>query len=303
MVNRDPVSLGSAISSGTNSPFGAAATPDGTELWVTESGGNTVTVFDATSNAVKATIVVGIYPQAIAISPDGSTAYVANTGPNTGAGGSTTVSVISTSTKAVTADVQVGEAPRGVAITPDGTLALVTCADGLYAISTDGNAVTKSPVSFQSPLGVAVTPNGDTIGVVDVDANQVIGIATDNLGQIGSVAVGNTPWRLAFSSDSSTAYVTNANDDTVSVIDVASGSVSATIALGGFEAPNNVTKNSTYAQLHHAPTAVAVAPDGSVWVVCNVSSSLAVIDPATNTVSASLEIGLSDSPAAIAFVN
>jgi phospholipase C len=302
IVDRSTRTLASAVSAGTNSPFAAAATPDGSEVWVTESGGNTVSVIDTSTNAVTATVVVGIYPQGIAITPDGTTAYVANTGPNTGPGGSTTLSKVSVSSKSTSGNLEVGEAPKGVAITPDGKTVAVTCSDGLYTVATATNAVTKSPAAFVSPMGLAVTPDGSALWVVDTDADRVVVVSATDLSQQGTIEVGDTPWRVAITSDATAAYVTNANDDSVSVIDVASMKVTATIALGGFNAPNNVKKGTTYPQLHHQPTAVAQAPDGSIWVTCNVSSSLAIIDPTSNTVTDSLEIGLSDSPAAIAFV-
>jgi phospholipase C len=302
VVNRATRALASAVSGSTNSPFAAVATPDGSEVWVTESGGNTVSVIDTSTNQITSTIVVGVYPQGIAITPDGKTAYVANTGPNTGPGGSQTLTKVNVASKAPQGNLQVGEAPKGIVITPDGATVAVTCADGLYAVATATGAVTKSPVTFQSPMGIAVSPDGSSFWVVDAEANHVKVVAASNLENQGKITVGTTPWRIAISSDGKSAWVTNANDDSVSVINTATMKVTTTIALGGFNTPNNVKPGTTFPQLHHQPTAVAQASDGSVWVVCNVSSSLAIIDPASNAVVSSLEIGLSDSPAAIAFV-
>lgn len=76
----------SSIPSGTTNPFGVAATADGAEVWVTESGTNPVSVISTATNQITATVVVGGYPHGIAITPDGSTAYVADTGPDTGRG-------------------------------------------------------------------------------------------------------------------------------------------------------------------------------------------------------------------------
>ena len=115
---------------------------------------------------------------------------------------------------------------------------------------------------------------------------------TSSLRAVGRVAVGKTPWNTAFTADGSSAYVTNANDDTVSVIDTASPSVTTTIALGG----------SSSGQLNHTPTAIALSPEGNIWVACNTSSSLAVIDTSSNTVIDSTDIGLGDDPTGIAFV-
>jgi YVTN family beta-propeller protein len=46
---------------------------------------------------------------------------------------------------------------------------------------------------------------------------------------------------------------------------------------------------------------VALSPDGHIWVACNASSSMVVIDPATNAVVKSIDIGLGDEPTGIAF--
>ena len=70
----------------------------------------------------SASIPVGKMAQGLAISPDGTRAYVANSHANT-------VSVIDTNTRTVTATVPVGLYPLGVAFTPDSARAYVTNQD------------------------------------------------------------------------------------------------------------------------------------------------------------------------------
>jgi YVTN family beta-propeller protein len=60
----------------------------------------------------------------VAVSPDGSQAYIANRGFYTVPSG--TVSVIDTGAGAVTATIPVGSNPEGVAVSPDGHRAYVT---------------------------------------------------------------------------------------------------------------------------------------------------------------------------------
>ena len=284
--------LSSAITSGFTNPYAVAATPDGTEVWVTDSGTNIVSVISTATNEVTATVVVGIYPHGIAITPDGTTAYVANTGPNTGRGGSETVSVIDVASQSVKGTITVGEGPQVVTVSPDGSLVFVTCADGVYAIKTSNGSVSKARAELRHPHGVAVTPDSTQAYVTDSEHDEVVVLDTSSLRAVGRVAVGKTPWNTAFTADGSSAYVTNANDDTVSVIDTASPSVTTTIALGG----------SSSGQLNHTPTAIALSPEGNIWVACNTSSSLAVIDTSSNTVIDSTDIGLGDDPTGIAFV-
>jgi YVTN family beta-propeller protein len=79
-----------------------------------------VAVIATATNSVIDTIPVGAGPQGIAVSPDGSLVYVANSGA---AGGSNknTVSVIATATNTAIATIPTGNFPLGVAVTPDGS--------------------------------------------------------------------------------------------------------------------------------------------------------------------------------------
>jgi phospholipase C len=301
ILNTATRTLVSAITSGTTNPYGVAATPDGSQVWVTESGTNTVSVIPtggSAPNTISGTIVVGIYPHGIAITPDGKAAYVANTGPNTGPGGSETVSVIDVSSQTVTGTIDVGEAPQVVTISPDGSLVFVTCADGVYVITAASGSVSKVRERLRNPHGMSVTPDGAHAYVTDTEHDAVVVISTSSLRSVGRIAVGRTPWNTAFSTDGSSAYVSNANDNTVSVIDTASRTVTTTIALGS---GTTTDAEVTFTQINQVPTAVSLSPDGTIWVACNASSSLVVIDPASNAVITSIDIGLGDEPTGIAF--
>ena len=91
------------------SSFGATAQAQ-TRAYVTNAS-NTVSVIDTATNTVVATIPVGPFPEAVAITPDGTRAYVADASSNG-------VSVIDTTTNTVVAGIPVGRNPYGIAITP-----------------------------------------------------------------------------------------------------------------------------------------------------------------------------------------
>jgi YVTN family beta-propeller protein len=69
------------------------------------------------------------------------------------------------------------------------------------------------------------------------------------------------------------AYITNAGDNTVSVVDTATNTVTATIPVGSF------------------PLGVTVTPDGSTVYVANELDNVSVIDTATNTVTTTIPAG------------
>src|SRR6202007_1264327 len=96
-------------------PRGVAVTPDGSKVYVTNLGDNTVSVIDTATNTVTgSTIPVGDNAEGVVITPDGSRVYVANSYDDT-------VSVIDTATNNVIATINVTGGPFGLAVTPDGS--------------------------------------------------------------------------------------------------------------------------------------------------------------------------------------
>jgi len=78
---------------------------------------------------------------------------------------------------------------------------------------------------------------------------------------------------IGFGTKAQTAYITNYSSNTVSVINVATNTVTATIPVGT------------------EPWGVSVSPDGSKVYVTDGSDSLSVINSATNTVAATIIVG------------
>jgi YVTN family beta-propeller protein len=94
---------------GLNSPIGLATTPDGTKVYVANSGATpgTVSVINTANNQITATITVGSGPNVLAASPDSKHVYVTN--QNDG-----TLSVINTANNQVSATVTLGGSPQGL---------------------------------------------------------------------------------------------------------------------------------------------------------------------------------------------
>jgi YVTN family beta-propeller protein len=106
--------VGKVQESSNPGAYGIAISPDGSEIYVTNRGTNSVSVINSNSDTVTTTVPVGNDPHGVAVSPDGAKVYVANYGSNT-------VSVIDTADNSVISDLNVGPGPFGVGITPDGT--------------------------------------------------------------------------------------------------------------------------------------------------------------------------------------
>jgi uncharacterized repeat protein (TIGR01451 family) len=248
-------------------------TGTGQFAYVANALADTVTVVDTGTNvAVGEPIAVGDGPNSVAITPDGSRAYVTNAN-----GLADSVSVVDTATNTVTATVDVGIGPAQVAINPNGTRAYVTdnAEDAVYVIDTATNTVAGAPIpAGDGASGIAFTPDGSRAYVANLFGDTVSVIDATSRTVIATVPVGARPAGMAIAPDGSRAYAPNSNDNTVSVIDTATNTVVATMATGNF------------------PTDVAIAPDGSRAYIANRNSdTVSVIELATNTVSATVPVG------------
>src|SRR5260370_25184880 len=138
----------------------------------------------------------------VAVTPDGSHAYVANNG-------SDTVSLIDTVTNQLVQPIALppgSTSPAGVVITPDGKYVYVTAmnnnnsnrliAGTVSVISTATNAIVGDPITVgNSPLGISVTPDGKYVYVANTNLFN-----GNNGGTPASVSVISTATHLLFTS-------------------------------------------------------------------------------------------------------
>jgi YVTN family beta-propeller protein len=128
-------------------------------------------------------------------------------------------------------------------------------------------------VMTPSAWGVAVRDDGLAYFTVPFE-NGVAVTRTKSRTVEGFIATGELPIGATFSPDGRTAYVTNLFGQSVSVIDVASGSVRATISTGSFE-----------------PFVVRVSPNGERLYVATNNNVVLIVATATNQIVKSVEVG------------
>ncbi len=167
--------------------------------FVTSTANDSVSVFDTATNTVVDTIEGFGSPFYIAISPDGTRAYVSNEDLDT-------ISVIDTATRTVVATIPVGDSPRGVAFTPDGTRAYVAniLSNTVSVIDVATNAVVAT-IPRPAPNNVAVTPDGSRLYVTQAQSMSVIDTATNTV--LDAFALPGIPSGVDFSPDGAFAYV------------------------------------------------------------------------------------------------
>jgi phospholipase C len=261
-----------------SSPQGIAI--HGNTLYFADTGNDMVSIVDAATlnpknyNPAETDIHVGINPDDLAVSPDGTQLWVADTGPQTGPGAPTNIEVISTATDGVTATLSLPSAPEQVAFSPSGATVYVTTAAGLWVFNTASHQVTSVIRGLGDPHGIAVSPDGSTVYVTNTADNvvEVIDAATAKV--TGTIPVGQLPWGLALSAKGGTLYVADPDSNQVSVISTATDAVTSTISLAG------------------GPDTLALTPDGSQLWICGLTSSiLTVVNTSNDSVVGSLNLG------------
>jgi YVTN family beta-propeller protein len=253
----------------------------GDTLYFADTGNDTVAVMNAAAldpsnyaNPAETLIHVGFDPQGLAVTPDGSQVWVADTGPQTGQPSLGGISVISTGTDTVTSTLSLPADPREIAFSPSGTTAYVTTGDGLLVINTATLKVVAVIPGLGSPEDVAVSPDGKTVYVTNTVQGlvDVISAATNRV--TGTIKVGQLPWQLVISSDGKTIYVADGDSDAISVISTASDRVTDTISDTG------------------DPVSVALTPGGSqLWVGSLTSGIVTVFDTANDSLVGSFNVG------------
>ncbi|MBI3782799.1 MAG: YncE family protein [Deltaproteobacteria bacterium] len=235
---------------------------------------NPISVIDTATSTVSNPIpIFSANMQFIAVSPDGTTAYVGNYAGAVAGIDSGSVTVINTITNTVVTSIPVPGNGFGIAVTPNGSKAYVAnwnTPPTVSVIDTATKALIRTIPVTNGPFEVAITPDG-TRAYVSASPVAVIDTATDSV--VATVAVGDTPRGLAISPDGARAYVANYSTTTVSIIDTASNLVIGTIPLDGADYPNQ---------------GMVITPDGSRLFVTSGNDVVApgrgisVVDTASN---------------------
>lgn len=213
---------------------------------------------------VVATITVGSAPWGVAFTPDGTRAFVGNSG-------STYASVIDVAARSQSSTVSTGSVanPAGIAVTPDGSKVLVTGFGGspytISSIATSGFAVTTQSVGCINPLPITVRTDG---------ASAYIGCGDGHLRGISVATLADTPIQTVTGSIDAVAYVprgSSANDDIAYLLN--SG------GTGTF----NLSNAGTVGALPAFGRSVAVDPTGAWAYVGDSAGNISVFSIAAPT--------------------
>ena len=179
-----------------------------------------------------ATLPAGKHPAHVVTDRAGRRAFVTNSEENA-------ITVLDLARRSVIGKVAVGAGPHGLRPSPDGReLYVADLEDGSVSVVNTATLkeVARIPVG-KAPAQVAFTPDGSQVYVSLRDENRVAVIDVATRRVIGKIDVARNPIQLYATPDGKTMYVANqgsekAWDDKVSVIDIASRKVTATVMTG-----------------------------------------------------------------------
>jgi YVTN family beta-propeller protein len=266
--------------------------PTGPRVYVTNEVSGDLTIIDAGTLNVVATIPLGKRPRGIHASPDRKTIYIAVSGtpiagpgvdestlppPDKSADG---ILLFDAATNKIARVIHGGSDPENFDLSKDGTKLYISNEDDAAVSVVDiasGNVVKSAKVGGQ-PEGVKTTPDGKLVYVTSEESGTVSVFDPDAGKVIKTIKVGHRPRSVAFTPDGSRAYINAENDGTVVPMDTVKYRTLKPIALGK---PGEIK-----------PMAVLMSPDATrLYVSTGRGRQVFTIDAATDKAVGSVEVG------------
>ena len=220
-----------------------AVTADGRQLAATSrtflDGGEshyTLTVIDPTRGAVTATVPLPGQVDALALTPDGSRAYLLD---------GSELRVVDMAAARLLDSVKLGADGNDVAVSPDGRTVLVTCETGLKIIDGTRGAVQQTIGLRDGPAALAVTPDGRRALVLTSQNKALATIDLESRTVTGAVAVGGSPADVTLTPDGAQALVTDSDSGTLTGFNLTDGTV-FTLSVGNRPSTVRMSQDGTF---------------------------------------------------------
>ena len=259
----------------------AQASPPAGFVFVSNEASHSISVMDAATDRVIATIAVPSRPRGIQATRDGRFVFVALSEDTIVRGSKRrdAIAVIDPIRRTMVRQLRSGTDPEQFAITPDGSTIYASNEDAGTASAIDvrtGNVAATAVVGIE-PEGVAVSPDGKWVYVTGETSNSVTVLDAHTRAVIANLLVDARPRGVAFAPDSRWAYVSAEIGGSVTMIDTKAREIVATRSLDGGESK---------------PVGVVVSPDGGrVYVACGRSNAVAVLNARTLLPLAKIPVG------------
>jgi len=228
-------------------------------LYVTNSGGDDVTLVDVVTGKVIGSIQTGSTPHGLEASPDGSRVYVS---------GETDDDIVAIDTAASTVlwKAPIADRPNHIALSVDGryVYAPIRSADHADVVDTQTRRKIKSIPVGRAPHNAYRAPNNQWMYVTSMGEDKITIIDTATQSAIGAIPVGGEPRPVAITKDNKRMYVALTGLHGFVLADIDQRKVIDRVELP----PADVQDVSTYG---YTPThGLALRPDEKQFWITNV---------------------------------
>jgi len=259
--------------------------------YVTNSGGNTVTVLDVVDVRVDREIVVGQKPVAVAVSPTRNEGYVVNSGAADGQG---SVSIINAENNTVTGAIYVHNLPVSIEIDSTGDLAYVANSGSNTISVLDLKARREIAVigTGEEPAAARLSPDNKTLVVANRRGNSV-SIFDPARRRVRAIFEGCPGASDAVVlPDSSKVFVPCSAGHQIMAIALAHPEVHPAQPGGAPAVPARPDSMEALLDVGKAPLQLALKPDGGeVFSLNSLSDSISEIITSSDDVNSSTTIG------------
>ena len=256
-----------------SAPVSIAVNAVNGRAYVANAGDGTLTVLDGTSDAIAATIPIGSHPYSVAVDPATGKIYVTHTFGDQ-------LSILDGATNRATA-LKTGSSDLIAIDSRTGTIYLLGYG---WAVKVLDGASRKVNEQIVGKHAWGLTLN-DVTGAVYVTRieNADLAVIERDSANITTLPAGAIPCAIAVNTQTNQLYVANYGDNSVSIVDAATGRMTATVSVG------------------HHPKAIAFDATRNLVFVANTSDgTVTAIDAVNTKVVATLPAG--KSPYALAVV-
>ncbi|HLA12215.1 MAG TPA: hypothetical protein VJ023_16630 [Pyrinomonadaceae bacterium] len=206
-------------------------------LLVSYNAERQVALIDLSTQKALVTLPSSGGPHEITVSRDGSLAYVADTGTGPGGGSGNSVVVLDLKARRLMKTLTACERPHDTRLSRDGRLLWVACAPMKAVLEMDATtgAVRKTwNTGLDGGWFVEVTPDDGKLYVPHLEG-KALTVIDRKTGDVSKLLSGTTQFALAMSPNGRDVWVSDADENRVSIIDTSNDRVRATVKLGVLE--------------------------------------------------------------------
>ena len=180
-------------------PQGIAVDGEDGRIYVANAWTNDVSVIDARSMELIATVPIGLRPAAVAVDEEGQVLIANSESDN--------VALLDGEGPGLHSVIPLAMVPRGMAVDARTGTLYVACAssNSVFAVR-DERVVGEIPVGLH-PLEVAVAPDGESLFVLNHVGGDLMQVSLHRFNDVDTVGIGQRPLGLAVSDDLNQLYV------------------------------------------------------------------------------------------------